>query len=412
MGTPMAVNFANLFMSKFEQDLLAEYERKYNQSPHTWIRFIDDIFLIWSGDEKSLKHFLEFCNAYAAEQKMASKIKFKYSYSQKSVNFLDTTVVLESNGTISTTLYSKPMAAHNYVHYKSYHYRNALRAVPKSQFIRIRRICTHLHDYWLHTNQFITFFANRGYNQQNLVQCAKEIANYKRQDLLKEKPKTVDTQQNSRTPLVINWHHKYKGLSDILHHHYNRIANNNPSFKDTFPLPPIIAYRRAKNISDKIIRANHWGTPKVKKTTRKTKSMIDNNMNTSSIITNPQNQRSSTIPTGSPADTNIIYAAKCKKHQLIYIGMTGGVLSTRFTGHRSDIKHRPNRCEQLPQHFNQNGCNFNTDLEVSVLEYIKGGVAARLYKEDKWIKRLDTISPNGLNERSSEFASVHRSLFD
>ena len=50
MGTPMAVNFANLFMSKFEQDLLAEHERKYNQSPHTWIRFINDIFLIWSGD--------------------------------------------------------------------------------------------------------------------------------------------------------------------------------------------------------------------------------------------------------------------------------------------------------------------------------------------------------------------------
>ena len=133
-------------------------------------------------------------------------------------------------------------------------------------------------------------------------------------------------------------------------------------------------------------------------------------MNISKTITNPQNQRSSSIPAGSATDTNVIYAAKCKKHQLLYIGMTGGALNTRFSGHRSDIKFHANRCE-LPRHFRDYECDFNKDLEVSVLEYVKGGSATRLYKEDKWIKRLDTISPNGLNERTSEFGSIHGSLF-
>ena len=49
MGTPLAVNFANLFMAKFEEDMLQEYERIHKERPAMWIRFIDDIFIIWEG---------------------------------------------------------------------------------------------------------------------------------------------------------------------------------------------------------------------------------------------------------------------------------------------------------------------------------------------------------------------------
>ena len=44
MGTPMAVNLANLFMGKFETDLLNDYQNKYNKSPGIWLRYIYDIF--------------------------------------------------------------------------------------------------------------------------------------------------------------------------------------------------------------------------------------------------------------------------------------------------------------------------------------------------------------------------------
>ena len=339
---------------------------------------------------------------------MSSTIRFTYSYSQKSVNFLDTTIILDSEGNLSTTLYSKPTAAHNYLHNRSYHYPKAIRSIPKSQFIRIRRICTSLNDYWKNANQFITFFANRGYNQARLSQSAKEVAAYNRQDLLTQKPRQQEDDQ--RIPLVIGWHHKLKGISDVLHHHYDRIAKSNPTFKDVFPQPPIIAYRRAKNISDKIIRANHWGKRKEPQIITKTRSKIDANINRSGTIYNNKNGRSANIPIGSATDSNVIYAAKCKKHQLMYVGMTGGQLNTRFSLHRSDIIHHPNRCE-LPRHFKDHGCDFDKDLEVSVLEHVKGGSATRLLQEDKWIQRLSTTGPNGLNERTSEFCSIHHHLF-
>ena len=68
MGTPRAVNFANLFMSKFESDMLNDYEAQYGCRPAYWARFNDDLFFIWTGDEESLKVFLNFCNNYSKSQ--------------------------------------------------------------------------------------------------------------------------------------------------------------------------------------------------------------------------------------------------------------------------------------------------------------------------------------------------------
>ena len=37
MGTPMAVNFANLFMAKFETEMLADYKKKFKKLPTVWL---------------------------------------------------------------------------------------------------------------------------------------------------------------------------------------------------------------------------------------------------------------------------------------------------------------------------------------------------------------------------------------
>ena len=68
MGTSMAVNFSNLFMAKFEQDLLTAYQTQHQTAPALWIRYIDDVFVIWKGSEESLKHFLTFCNQYSKKK--------------------------------------------------------------------------------------------------------------------------------------------------------------------------------------------------------------------------------------------------------------------------------------------------------------------------------------------------------
>ena len=47
----MVLNYANLFMGNFEQNLLCDYSQKTGLSSLEWIGFIDDIFFIRNGNK-------------------------------------------------------------------------------------------------------------------------------------------------------------------------------------------------------------------------------------------------------------------------------------------------------------------------------------------------------------------------
>ena len=100
MGSPMAPTYANIFMAMLEQKLLKQAPQ--GLIPIEWIRFIDDIFAIWTRGLDKLKIFLTYIN------NLHPTIKFDYTYSAKSVNFLDTAVYINSTGKLESDLYIKP----------------------------------------------------------------------------------------------------------------------------------------------------------------------------------------------------------------------------------------------------------------------------------------------------------------
>ena len=58
MGTRMAPSYANLFLAKFGTDALMHAPHQ----PHTWWRFIDDIFMIRTHTENDLLNFISYLN--------------------------------------------------------------------------------------------------------------------------------------------------------------------------------------------------------------------------------------------------------------------------------------------------------------------------------------------------------------
>jgi len=146
MGTPMACNYANIFMDNFETKLLNDYFKKSGKRPLIWFRFIDDIFFIWNDDQQSLNDFLNFCQNYSDLKKMKSKIKFEVCQSIERVNFLDVTVSIKE-GTLATTVFSKPTDAHIYLNATSCHPEHMIKNIPKSQFLRLRKLCSDTTDY-------------------------------------------------------------------------------------------------------------------------------------------------------------------------------------------------------------------------------------------------------------------------
>ena len=60
IGTPIALNYDNLFMDSFKQTLLKDYFQTTGLLPLVWFCFIEDIFFLWIGNMDSPDHFISF----------------------------------------------------------------------------------------------------------------------------------------------------------------------------------------------------------------------------------------------------------------------------------------------------------------------------------------------------------------
>lgn len=72
MGTRVAPNFANVYMGRFEENFV--YKTEWSNYVIIWVRFIDDIFLIWKGDIDSLTEFIDHLNNAAPSIKFTRNI--------------------------------------------------------------------------------------------------------------------------------------------------------------------------------------------------------------------------------------------------------------------------------------------------------------------------------------------------
>ena len=134
MGTRAAPNFANIYMGRLEDKFV--YQTNWFNYIIDWVRFIDDIFLIWKGNNNSLTTFIEYLNG------VVPSIKFTHEISCNSVNFLDTKIIKDARGNISTDVYQKPTDTHPYLHWTSAHPLHIKYSIPYSQALRRRRICS------------------------------------------------------------------------------------------------------------------------------------------------------------------------------------------------------------------------------------------------------------------------------
>ena len=133
-GTAMGTNFANVYMGRLEDKFI--YQTEWANRLKFWVRFIDDIFLIWKGDKDSLINFIDYLN------NVVPSIKFTHEISTISVNFLDTAVLKDEQGNINSDVYQEPTNTHPYLHWTSAHPPHLKRSIPCSQALRLRRICS------------------------------------------------------------------------------------------------------------------------------------------------------------------------------------------------------------------------------------------------------------------------------
>ena len=211
MGTSVAPNYANLFMDKFETKALAGFPLK----PLTWKRFIDDIFMIWTHGEESLKNFIDYLNS------LHDTIKFSHEMSYTHIDFLDTTVKFGEDRGLITTLYNKPTDTHLYLEHSSAHPHSVLTKGPYGQYLRLRRICSLDLDFEANAKKLTGYYLKRGYPFPSLKRRYHRARKFTQDKLLD----TVSKPTNEAPVMVTQFNPRNPQIGSLIKDNWNIIQN-------------------------------------------------------------------------------------------------------------------------------------------------------------------------------------------
>ena len=245
MGTKMAPAYANLFMGRLETQLI-------NQAPesiHTWKRFIDDIFIIWTGTTEEFEKFMSDIN------QIHSTIKFTYEISDTELTFLDVTLYkgerFKSANILDLKTHIKETNKQLYVHSTSYHPPATIKAIAKGETKRYLRTSSNETNFNSMTLKLIHKLKQRGYKPNQVIRHIKNIPFNERKEALKRK---VKIKQPDKLIFATQYSDDINRIKRIFKKHW-KLIKNNTLLNQIFPAPPVIAYKANPSLKKKLVRA-------------------------------------------------------------------------------------------------------------------------------------------------------------
>ena len=141
------------------------------------------------------------------------------------------------------TMY-KPTDSHTYLLYSSSHPSHVKNSIPYSQLLRLRRLCSEDSDFSLKSGEMCHFFDKRGY-PASVVQAGHHRAQQiDRQSALQ----TSQKENNNRIPFTLTFHPHNHAVKSIILKNF-KLLQNDPDTGRIFTQPPLISFKRDKNIT-------------------------------------------------------------------------------------------------------------------------------------------------------------------
>ncbi|XP_075455132.1 uncharacterized protein LOC142494549 [Ascaphus truei] len=407
MGSNMAPSYANLFMSQYEQTHIL-YDSPYANNIRTYMRYIDDLFLIWDGSEADLLQFLEYLNS------IPSNIRFTLNYSNEQIVFLDT-VVYKGPTRLLTKIHHKATDRNTLLLASSHHPDALKKGLPYSQFLRVLRI-TSRSDECEEALQCMTHrFLARGYNHKEVKEALAKARRFSRDQLLKP---TIQTSTSDRFGINTTFSTSSCTIRRSITKHWH-ILENDKRIGKTFTKPPLFCYRRGRNIGDLLTQADpvskyasptNWlsKTPGV----HKCHGCINcQHMILGKSFVHPHSGKAIKIKDYMNCESKfVVYIIRCPC-DLYYIGKTTRMLKERMSLHRSSIRkalldstnNEDLKLQPVARHFKDHKHSLATLRCMPIMQAHagpRGGDRGKLLLqlETRMIFELNTMAPRGLNE--------------
>ena len=175
MGEKMAHTYANIFMWNCKKYLLDNCTDK----PFLYLRYIDDIFVIWQHGEDKLEQFHAYVNS------LHPNINLTLTSSATNIPYLVVSVSFDGTN-IHTSIYTKSTDRH----YKSIRPMHIKKSIVYSQFIRYKRICSDKFIFEYQASKLLQHFLSKDYPFKLIYNEFRKVCHIDRNNLLKYSHKT------------------------------------------------------------------------------------------------------------------------------------------------------------------------------------------------------------------------------
>ena len=394
--------------------------------PCLLMHYIDDVVGATSLPLDHLQNFIHFVNNFHPA------LEFTHIITEDSLSFLDIQLSI-SKDRISTSVHYKETDAHCYfdsisssapslrrstrersssckpvvwcVYAKPAHPQKCKDSIPYSQFRRLRCLCSSDQDFQARTEEMSTFFHNSNYPPNITTPAMTKVSNLTQEASLV----SVNNQTTQeRVPLTLTFHPLSKQVKNIIYNNFHLLTNDDET-SEIFQTPPLMAYRRDKNMKDLLVRTKLPSTTELSGTTpcNSHKCRTCTHVDPSTTVTN--NNKVFHINTHfSCSSACLIYCISCNACGMLYIGETSRQLNARFGEHLHNVEkkvhlqdaHKDDPDSTVSLHFNSIGHTIN-DMKITGLSFASSDSIKRKTLEKRIIFKLGTLVPVGLNKQFS-----------
>ena len=187
----------------------------------------------------------------------------------------------------------------------------------------------------------------------------------KREDLLHAEEQHKE--KKCRIIFPITYHPVNTEVCKVVKHHYKTLSKDQEIGR-IFKEPPMIAFRRDRNLKDILVRSTLSLNKKYvgMQSCGRNRCLTCSYINKDKVVIGPKgsfavNEQFSCTSSG------LVYCIICKRCGDLYVGETGRRLADRFTEHRRDVI--SNKTEkEVASHFNSPGHNGTEDMSVLGLQ--------------------------------------------
>ncbi len=399
MGCKCGPTVANLYLYILEKNWIL------NNNPLIYGRFIDDIFC---ADKEEIN---------------TENLKSNFGYlklnieSSRKVNFLDLIISFDKEKSeFETNLYIKPTNTYSYLLKTSNHPNHIFKNIPKSLFIRIRRICSNTFDYIYHSKNLCLQLFKRGYNYFKVRSIANAILRIKREDLLQYKNKELTKFKAKKDMKWITLFQKYDKTLLFLKQTFSNAFYKTKYYYET----------KSKFLKNLFLKFNfsigtNIGSMLIHGFKNKTleKVFFCNKCEDKYCKICPFVKKTNSLKTKNyifPVVSNcnckskgIIYVIGCNRCKIYYIGESERSAEKRLSEHIKDTQNfkynltkaleNYDKQSEVAIHFNRSFHNFKEDFEIYILDEKNNDKTKRKSKETDLINIFKKLKIPILNRK-------------